>query len=175
MKEASPQRLITEELYLCTLSERHSIVKERGSAGDRAGGRCEYRVGRRGFCRDGTVASADCSDHNTSHTWIKLHRTAHLQGKSTLAYDSLKRRIKSLQTQCSFLEDAFQFTTQTKIIQNRKQGNNSCVCVCVCVCVYLSKKKSANVTYKLYERGGKCDVSSRLLVGIMDPGGVEEQ
>ena len=50
-----------------------------------------------------------------------------------------------------------------------------CVCVGVCVCVYLSKKKSANVTYKLYERGGKCDVSSRLLVGIMDPGGVEEQ
>ena len=150
-------------------------MKERGSAGERAGGRCEYRAGRRGFCRAGTVASADCWDHNTSHTWIKLHRTAHLQGKSTLAYDSLKRRIKSLQTQCSFLEDAFQFTTQTKIIQNRKQGNNSCVCVCVCVCVYLSKKKSANVTYKLYERGGKCDVSSRLLVGIMDPGGVEEQ
>ena len=48
-------------------------------------------------------------------------------------------------------------------------------CIHSCVCVYLSKKKSANVTYKLYERGGKCDVSSRLLVGIMDPGGVEEQ
>lgn len=45
----------------------------------------------------------------------------------------------------------------------------------MCVCVHLSKKKSANVTYELYEHGGKCEVSSRLLVGIMDPGGVEVQ
>lgn len=45
----------------------------------------------------------------------------------------------------------------------------------VCVCVHLSKKKSANVTYELYEHGGTCEVSSRLFVGIMDPGGVEVQ
>lgn len=168
MKEASPQRLITVELYLCTLSERHSLVKERGSAGDRAGRGVSTERGGGGFCSDGTVPCADCCAHNPSHTWIKTHRTVHPRGKSILPYDSLKRRIK---TQWSFLEDAFQFTTQTKIIQNRKQGNNSCVCVCV----HLSKKKSANVTYELYEHRGKCEVSSRLLVGIMDSGGLEVQ
>lgn len=167
MKEASPQRLITVELYLCTLSERHVSWRSVGSAGDRAGRGVSTERGGGGFCSDGTVPCADCCAHNPSHTWIKTHRTVHPRGKSILPYDSLKRRIK---TQWSFWR-CFPIYHTDKNNPNRKQGNNSCVCVCV----HLSKKKSANATYELYEHRGKCEVSSRLLVGIMDSGGLEVQ
>ena len=123
----------TLSVYIIRETQYWERVRPSGWQGGAEGG--VSTEGSGGFCSRGAVPCADCCDHNTSHAWVKIHRTEHHQEKSILPYASLKSKIKSLRTQ------SVPSWTMHSILAHRqkesKTGNRATtpMWVCVCVCV----------------------------------------